>query len=84
MPCAGLFEGFTGPAGINDHGDIVGSYRGHACVGTFHGFILHEEAFTTVDVPGASFTEATGINNRGDIVGSYGSGAAAHGFLLVQ
>ena len=42
----------------------------------------HDHAFTTIDVPGASFTQALGINPKGDVVGSYLNAAGLHGFLL--
>jgi uncharacterized membrane protein len=43
----------------------------------------HEDEFTQIDVPGASFTLAFGINPRGDIVGLCGdSSFNNHGFLL--
>ena len=47
-----------------------------------HGFLLHEDTFTTIDVPDASSTQAQGINPRGDIVGQYTAGGTTHGFLL--
>src|ERR1700737_156891 len=40
------------------------------------------DAFTTIDVPGASSTQAIGINGCGDIVGFYVSDGVQHGFLL--
>ncbi|HYZ31683.1 MAG TPA: hypothetical protein VE684_05295 [Crenalkalicoccus sp.] len=71
--------------GINDRGDIVGSYFGGGSLGE-HGFLLDREGHvTTIDVPGASLTEAKGVNNRGDIVGSYlvetDGQVSTHGFL---
>lgn len=73
--------------GINERGDIVGTYCDWALpclitpVGT-HGFLISGSAFTTIDVPGASATAAIGINARGDIVESYSDAKGAHGFLL--
>ena len=69
---------FTRPRSINPQGDIVGFY---GAGGPTHGFLVHEGAFTTIDVPGASSTMAFGINPRGDIVGRYFAGGAFHGFL---
>ena len=42
----------------------------------------HDHAFTTIDVPGASFTQALGINPKGDVVGVYSNATGTHGFLL--
>src|SRR5207302_4664 len=66
--------------GINDHGQIVGSYV--AAGGTTHGFLLSDGSYTTLDYPGATATEARGINKSGQIVGRYFAGGTYHGFLL--
>ncbi len=78
------------PRGINNRGQIVGSYNGH-------GFLLDNGTFSTIDVPGenlgtserVSSTVAVGINDAGQIVGEYsvvfvvpGGFPQAHGFLL--
>jgi len=70
----GKFMNIPGPAGatassangINDRGEIVGSYMDSA--GVTHGFLLRDRAYTTLDVPGASWTIATGINNKGRVI----------------
>jgi len=73
--------------GINERGDIVGTYCDWALpclitpVGT-HGFLISGGAFTTIDVPGASATAALGMNARGGIVGAYSDAKGVHGFLL--
>ena len=60
---------YTSPHGINDSGQIVGSYGAD---GTSHGFLLGSDGvYTTFDVPDATETVAYGINNAGQIVGSY-------------
>jgi hypothetical protein len=63
-----------GPIGINDRGEIVGSYTDNR--GMVHGFLLQSRGrftrFTNIDVPGALGTQAEKINNRGQIVGKYG------------
>ena len=65
--------------GINDLGDIVGTYQVSGPL-NFHGFIRHDGVFTTIDDPKASFgTTAFGINKNGDIVGSYDN---SHGFVF--
>jgi hypothetical protein len=64
----------TSAIGINERGDILGSYEAG---GIAHGFLLDHGTFSTIDVLGS------GINNRGDIVGVYiGADFAVHGFLL--
>ena len=70
----------TNSAGINDTGQIVGTFF----AGT-HGYLLSGGTFTTIDVPGAP-TNSTGINAMGQIVGSFGQIEAfepedLHGYL---
>ena len=48
----------------------------------FHGFLLSDGDFTSVDVPAATRTGANGINARGDIAGRYVADGVSHGFLL--
>jgi uncharacterized membrane protein len=78
--------------GINERGDIVGTYCdsaipcGITLTGT-HGFLLRAGEFTTIDVTGITgvtvkATSAAGINARGEIVGSYSDGIHFHGFVL--
>src|SRR4029077_8355746 len=64
--------------GINDSGDIVGTYRDTA--GLNHGFLLSKGTFSTIDFPGAGSTSARGINSSGDIVGTFAPGG--HSFLF--
>jgi probable HAF family extracellular repeat protein len=74
----------TSAFGINDHGQIVGTYSGDTGV---HGFLIVTSAAgilaSTIDVPGATLTTANGINNSGQIVGEYLLDTAdkGHGFL---
>jgi uncharacterized membrane protein len=80
----------TIPRGINNFGEIVGSYQisgnpacglGVNCV--IHGFKLINKKFTRVDVPGALQTEIHGVNDAGDVAGAYfTSDGRIHGFLL--
>src|SRR5947199_74448 len=56
----------TVAVGINNRGQIVGSY---STTSGFHSFLLDHGTFTTIDVPGAGY--ASGINDRGQIVGVY-------------
>jgi uncharacterized membrane protein len=74
---------------INSTGSIVGFYGDSHFV--FHGFLLSNGVFSTIDFPGAASTLASGINDVGEIVGFYcptsnfcGSPLppTAHGFVL--
>ena len=65
--------------GINDAGQIVGTYDNQ------HGFLFSNGSYTTVDVAGVQFTQASGINASGQIVGYYGGptfSGQLNGFLL--
>ncbi|HEX7310079.1 MAG TPA: hypothetical protein VF232_02775 [Gaiellaceae bacterium] len=77
--------GLTQPSGINDGGDIVGSYRTSAGpTNPLHGFLLHGH-YNKLDVPDAGgLTNVFGINDRGDVVGTYGDLGNTHlyGFVL--
>jgi probable HAF family extracellular repeat protein len=73
----------THAAGINDTGQIVGTYDDASGV---HGFLLSGGSYTTLDAPLAQqYTIAQGINGAGQIVGVYFSNnfghAGLHGFL---
>ncbi len=82
------FESFDYPGSTNTQataitpsGEIVGRYN--TPDGRQHGFVLRDGAFSSVDVPGATFfTDVTWINARGDIVGSYGDSRGNHGYVL--
>ena len=65
--------------GINDSGQIVGSY---VAGGLTHGFLLSGDEYITLDVPGATSTAAWDINDAGEIAGSYVAGDTTHGFVL--
>jgi len=76
-------------AGINNHGDIVGTASGHFDIenqtshGTLHGYLLQAGQSTIFDVPSdlGFNTNPNGINDRGWIVGGYYDGDQEHGFL---
>lgn len=72
----------TGASGINNAGQIVGSYTDNS--GVRHGFLLTGYTmYSAVDYPGAIATTASGINNMGEIVGTYeDSNQRYHGFLF--
>lgn len=60
----------TRAEGINDSGQIVGSYTDSG--GATHGFLYDGlQLFTPIDYPNAMSTVATDINNSGLIVGYY-------------
>jgi probable HAF family extracellular repeat protein len=72
--------GATNAFGINDTGQIVGSYRDPMNV--FHGFLLSGGTYTPLTDPLATnSTTAVGINAAGQIVGRYHNGTGTHGFL---
>jgi uncharacterized membrane protein len=57
--------------GINDNGDMVGVYQVLGPI-NFHGFLRHNDHFTTIDDPQAQFgTRAFGVNTEGTVVGSF-------------
>jgi len=82
------FESFDFPGSTNTQataitpsGEIVGRYN--STDGKQHGFVLRDGAFTSVDVPGATFsTDAAWVNASGAIVGSYGDSFGGHGYVL--
>ncbi len=62
---------YTAAEGINNLGDVVGSY--FDLNGSSHGFTLKRGVFRSLDFPGPDVidTEANAINDYGTIVGSY-------------
>src|SRR5258708_9964470 len=63
-------------SGINDTGQIVGTYADASGV---HGFLLSGGSYTTLDAPLApQYTIAQGINGAGQIVGLYFSNHFRH------
>ena len=72
--------------GINNGGEIVGTYTTSACTASCvsHGFKFVNNKFISINIPGASSTTAEGVNDFGDIVGTFiGSNPTiTHGFLL--
>ena len=82
VPTAGGGFG-TIATGINDQGDIVGSYSE---VGNdYHGFALIEGQYVRIDVPGAVRTETYRINNDQTIVGGYlDQTQRMHGYIGIR
>ena len=73
---------YTLAQGINDNGQIVGSYTRSAVGPRYHGFLLSSGVFTTLDASTGNFdTEASGINNGLEIVGHYFDASGVHGFF---
>ena len=76
-------SGFTMASGINDAGEVVGSYKDG---NNTHGFSYVSGAFTTLDVTFndklAISTSANGVNNLGQIIGSFKDATGSHGFVL--
>ena len=70
----------TSATGINGAGDIVGTYScvataAHPCNVTpgSHAYLLRDDVFTPIDVPGAVSTVGRGISKQGVVVGQYGA-----------
>ena len=73
----------TSAIGINNSGEIVGSYGDPG--GTSYGFLYAGGNFGPVNVPSATYAEALGVNDIGDIVGFYGDAMRTyHGFLYTK
>ena len=69
--------------GINNRGQIVGTFSNADCGCGDQGFLLDKGTFTTLSVPDAQATIPTDINARSQIVGFYADGDFTHhGFLL--
>lgn len=72
--------GGTAANGINNLGDIIGSYIGND--GGRHGFLLSAGSPSTIEPMGSTFAVADGINDQGEITGFYNDNQnVAHGFL---
>jgi len=70
----------TGAQGINDSGEIAGSYADSSDV--IHGFLRAQDGtVTTFDAPNADHTWAYYINNNGYIAGVYHNSEGTHGFV---
>ena len=78
-----MAAGTTEAWGINDSGQIVGSYVDGK--GIQHGFLYSGGTYITVEVLAATapyVALAQGINNAGQIVGYYSDYLGEHGFVL--
>lgn len=77
----------TAALGINDVGDIVGSYTmSPSPRQSDKGFLRTAEGqYVTIDVPNSKWTEATGIDDMGRIVGTYADATGKrHGFIATK
>src|SRR5947208_1705933 len=74
---------FTYVSGMNNAGQIVGSYTDAS--GAVHNFIRSADGvtYTTIDVPGAlpGTTTVDGINNLGQVVGTYKDATRGNGYI---
>jgi uncharacterized membrane protein len=71
----------TVPGGINNRGQIVGSYDTPGFI--VRGFLLDQGRYETINFPGSLRTIALRINARGQILGNYEDArGGCHGFLL--
>jgi uncharacterized membrane protein len=80
--------------GINNSGDIVGTYAcspaagctltGAAGTAGSHGFLLQDGVYTRIDVPGGTNTIARGISEQGTIIGQYSAAGVTHGFAYSE
>ena len=61
-----------------DGNNIVGSYLDTS--GHRHGYLFDGTAWTTLDMPGATWTSAEGINGN-NIVGTWFDGSHYHGYI---
>jgi probable HAF family extracellular repeat protein len=57
--------------GINDSGQIVGSFLDG--VHPYQGFLFDGGTFSIINVPGAGSTQMSAINNAGQMVGTFGN-----------
>ena len=82
----------TEARGINDAGDVVGSFSEHRKnpqtgeneIFT-HGFLWTGDRYLPLDVAGSMDTQAYGINDRGQIVGAFVDGEGRrHGFVATE
>jgi probable HAF family extracellular repeat protein len=68
---------YTYAFGINDGGQIVGSYSNNGP----HGFIYSGGTFTTIDVPGSGGTTPIHNNSLGQFGRTFVGSGPEHGFL---
>jgi probable HAF family extracellular repeat protein len=76
-----MASGGTVVTGINDVGQIVGTYNTSTITSSF---VYDNGSFTTINDPDAkNSTGAFGINDAGQIVGYYSNATGNHGFVYI-
>jgi hypothetical protein len=68
--------------GINNAGDLCGSYMDQA--GVTHGFVRIDGSYSTVDFPGSTFNQLLGLNDDGEAAGYYQDSAGTQYPYTVQ
>ena len=66
----------------NTAGQVVGTY--HLADGVYHGFLLSNGTYTTIDYPNTINTQLYGITDLGELVGQTDFGGRTHGFYAVK
>jgi hypothetical protein len=80
----GSAPGTTAAFGINDEGQVVGTYSD--AQGNSYGFLRIGGTYRAIDLPPGGGTLATGINEDGRVVGNYfpGDGTGTQGFVYAR
>ena len=69
----------TLPYGVNDRGQVVGSYRDPT--GAVKGFLFENGTYISVSIGGSATTNFYDINSAGAIAGLYSGSSGQHGFV---
>jgi len=68
----------TRPSGINNQGEIAGTYVMGGPGGIARGFLRGADgSYSTIEVPGIEGSQVTGVNNNRQVTGNFGG----HGFV---
>jgi probable HAF family extracellular repeat protein len=68
--------------GINNRGEIAGSYLAFPCDDVCRNFYGPPGNLQTVVIPGSTISHVKAINERGILVGTYWDGEGFHGFIF--
>ncbi len=71
-------QGGAGGIGINNSGQISGSYGDNT---RNYGFLLSGGTYTTINPPGSTQAGGNKVNNLGQVVGGYTAGGVDHGYM---
>lgn len=87
----------TSARGINNRGDVVGTFgcpalpatcinplTGESSTPGTHGFLLRDGVYTRIDVPGGVATIPRGVSQQGVVVGHYTAAGVTHGFTYAN